>query len=106
MSWATPDRVPDMSRHIDQAAAAAGRDPGEIRRVYNLMGGRITDGPVTGVLQGPPEHWVETLSGFAQGLGFDTFVLWPAEDHRAQVERFAREVAPALRSRPATSTTA
>jgi hypothetical protein len=86
-----------MRRRIDQAAESAGRDPADIRRVYNLTGGAIVDGPVTGLLQGPPEHWVETLSGFASDLGFDTFVFWPGEDHVAQVERFAREVAPALR---------
>jgi alkanesulfonate monooxygenase SsuD/methylene tetrahydromethanopterin reductase-like flavin-dependent oxidoreductase (luciferase family) len=97
MSWATPELVPGMSRHIDEAAETAGRNPSEIRRVYNLMGGAITDGPAQGLLQGPPEHWIETLGGFARDLGFDTFVFWPGEDHGAQIERFAREVAPALR---------
>jgi alkanesulfonate monooxygenase SsuD/methylene tetrahydromethanopterin reductase-like flavin-dependent oxidoreductase (luciferase family) len=96
LSWATPELVPDMRRHIDEAAGAAGRDPGAVRRVYNVSGA-IVDGPVRGVLQGPPGHWVETLSGFATDLGFDTFVFWPGEDHLAQVERFAEEVAPALR---------
>jgi alkanesulfonate monooxygenase SsuD/methylene tetrahydromethanopterin reductase-like flavin-dependent oxidoreductase (luciferase family) len=97
LGWATPDLVPGMSRHIDEAAEAAGRDPSAIRRVYNLTGGAITDGPAEGLLRGPPEHWVETLSGFARDLGFDTFIFWPSEDPVAQVERFAREVAPALR---------
>ena len=97
MSWATPELVPGMSRHVDEAAKAAGRSPGDVRRVYNLMGGAIEDGPVTGVLQGPPEHWVETLSGFATDLGLDTLVFWPQGDQVEQVERFAREVAPALR---------
>jgi alkanesulfonate monooxygenase SsuD/methylene tetrahydromethanopterin reductase-like flavin-dependent oxidoreductase (luciferase family) len=97
LGWATPDLVPGMSRHIDEAAQAAGRDPGAVRRVYNLTGGAIADGPVQGLLHGPPEHWVETLSGFAGDLGFDTFIFWPGADHLAQVERFANEVAPALR---------
>jgi hypothetical protein len=78
------------------SAEAAGRSPSDVRRVYNLNG-TISDGPVTGLLQGPPEHWVETLSGFARDLGFDTFIVWPGEDHLAQVERFARQVVPALR---------
>ena len=98
MSWATPELVPELSRHVDEAAREAGRDPGEVRRVYNLIGGTIADGPAQGILHGPPDHWVETLSGFARDLGFDTFVLWPAEDHLAQLERFAREVAPSLRA--------
>jgi alkanesulfonate monooxygenase SsuD/methylene tetrahydromethanopterin reductase-like flavin-dependent oxidoreductase (luciferase family) len=97
LAWATPDLVPDMQRRIDEAAVAAGRDPSEIRRVYNV-GGTIVDGPAWGLLQGSPEHWVETLSGFAGELGFDTFVFWPEEDPLGQLERFAREVVPALRA--------
>ena len=98
LSWATPELVPGMSRHIDDAARKAARDPSEIRRVYNLTGGSITNGPVAGLVEGPPEHWIETLSRFARELGFDTLVFWPGGDQVAQVERFAREVAPALRS--------
>ena len=96
LSWATPDLVPDMQRRIDEAATAAGRDPSEIRRVLNVNG-RVTDGPVGELIEGPPDHWVETLSGFATELGFDTFVFWPTESPVEQLERFAREVAPALR---------
>jgi alkanesulfonate monooxygenase SsuD/methylene tetrahydromethanopterin reductase-like flavin-dependent oxidoreductase (luciferase family) len=95
--WATPDLVPEMSRHIDEAAVGAGRDPCEIRRVYNVHG-TIADGPGQGLVQGPPEHWIETLTGFARDLGFDSFVFWPTGDLSEQVERFAREVAPALRA--------
>jgi alkanesulfonate monooxygenase SsuD/methylene tetrahydromethanopterin reductase-like flavin-dependent oxidoreductase (luciferase family) len=95
--WATPDLVPVMQRRIDDAAEAAGRDPGEIRRVYNI-GGAIADGPTRGLLDGPPDHWVETLSGFAQELGFDTFIFWPGDEQLAQLERFAEEVVPGLRS--------
>lgn len=96
LGWATPDLVPGMTRLIDEAAEAAGRDPSSVRRVYNVSG-TIQDGPVQGLLQGPPEHWVETLAGFARDLGFDSFVFWPSGDQLEQVERFAREVAPALR---------
>jgi alkanesulfonate monooxygenase SsuD/methylene tetrahydromethanopterin reductase-like flavin-dependent oxidoreductase (luciferase family) len=94
--WATPDLVPEMQQRIDDAAEAAGRDPKEIRRVYNI-GGTIADGPTRGLLDGPPEHWVETLTRFAEELGFDTFVFWPADEQEAQLERFAEEVVPALR---------
>jgi len=97
LGWATPDLVPDMNRRIDEAAEDAGRSPADVRRVYNVTGGSIDDGPVAGRLEGPPEHWVETLSGFATELGFDTLVFWPQGDQLEQVERFAREVAPALR---------
>jgi alkanesulfonate monooxygenase SsuD/methylene tetrahydromethanopterin reductase-like flavin-dependent oxidoreductase (luciferase family) len=95
LGWARPQLVPDMHRRIDEAAVEAGREPGEIRRAYNISGA-IADGPVAGLLQGPPEHWIETLTDFCE-LGFDTFVFWPDGDKLAQVERFAQEVVPALR---------
>ena len=60
LPYAGPDEIPAMQRQIDDAAEAAGRDPRSIRRIYNVMG-EITDGPVQSLLQGPPEHWVETL---------------------------------------------
>ena len=96
LSWAAPEVVPEMHGRIDDAAAEAGRDPAEIRRVYNL-GGTIADGPTRDLLEGPPEHWVETLTEFAIELGFDTFVFWPEDDQLNQVEHFAQEVMPRLR---------
>ena len=86
----------DASRRIDEAALAAGRDPGEIRRVYNI-GGMIADGGAEGVLVGPARQWVETLTGWAHDPGIDAFIFWPTADELTQVERFAAEVAPAVR---------
>ena len=94
--WATPELVPAMMRRIDEGAAAAERDPAEIRRVYNV-GGMIADGPTDELLNGPPEHWTETLTRFAEELGFDTFVFWPDEEPLVQLERFAQEIVPTLR---------
>jgi alkanesulfonate monooxygenase SsuD/methylene tetrahydromethanopterin reductase-like flavin-dependent oxidoreductase (luciferase family) len=91
-----PDAAPGMVREIEEGAAEAGRDPGAIRRIWNL-GGLITDGPAAGLLQGPPDHWIEALTGFATELGFDSFVFWPSEDPLRQLERFAQEVAPGVR---------
>ncbi len=96
LSWATPELVPALAAQIDEAAVAAGREPSAVRRVYNVSGA-IVDGPTRGLLEGPPEHWVETLTEFATELGFDTFVFWPSEDPGAQLERFAGEIVPALR---------
>jgi alkanesulfonate monooxygenase SsuD/methylene tetrahydromethanopterin reductase-like flavin-dependent oxidoreductase (luciferase family) len=96
LGWATPDLVPGLVKRIDEAAEQAGRDPNEIRRVYNISG-TIADGPARGLLDGSPEHWVETLTGFAADLGFDTFIFWPGDEPELQLERFAQEVAPALR---------
>jgi alkanesulfonate monooxygenase SsuD/methylene tetrahydromethanopterin reductase-like flavin-dependent oxidoreductase (luciferase family) len=95
--WATPGLVPEMQRRIDDAAASAGRDPVEIRRVYNV-GGTITDRPTDALLKGPPGHWIETLTSFARDLGFDTFVFWPDEDPLEQLRRFAEEVVPEVRA--------
>src|SRR3954447_16725261 len=33
-----PDQVPEAMKRVDDAAAAEGRDPNQIRRVYNLIG--------------------------------------------------------------------
>jgi len=96
LGWATPELVPELSQRIDEAARAAGREPNEIQRIYNISG-TITDGPTQGLLDGPPDHWVETLSEFASELGFDTFILWPGDPAQTQVERFAAEVVPALK---------
>jgi alkanesulfonate monooxygenase SsuD/methylene tetrahydromethanopterin reductase-like flavin-dependent oxidoreductase (luciferase family) len=82
---------------IGGAPAGAGRDPSAIRRLYNIKG-TIADGPATDLLHGPPDHWIETLTGFVLELGFDSFVFWPEDDVLGQIERFAQEVAPGVRS--------
>jgi alkanesulfonate monooxygenase SsuD/methylene tetrahydromethanopterin reductase-like flavin-dependent oxidoreductase (luciferase family) len=92
-----PAALAEMQRRVDDAAAAAGRDPRAIRRVLNVRG-MIADGPAGELLHGPPAHWIETLTGFVLELGFDAFVLWPDDDVLAQVERFAAEVAPGVRA--------
>lgn len=94
-SYVPPQAVPELGKRIDEAATAAGRDPAAIRRVYNLNG-LIVDGATRGLLQGPPEHWVETLKYFAVELGFDTFIFWPNDDPLNQLERFAKEIIPSL----------
>ena len=96
LSWAKPELVPGMTRRIDEGAAAAGRAPSEIRRIFNV-GGKISDGATSGLLNGPPEHWIETLRSFALELGFDTFVFWPDGEPLVQLQRFAEEVVPGVR---------
>jgi alkanesulfonate monooxygenase SsuD/methylene tetrahydromethanopterin reductase-like flavin-dependent oxidoreductase (luciferase family) len=91
------DDVPPRMRAIDDAARAAGRDPSAIRRIANVNG-VVTDGAATDFLDGPVDHWVETLVGLVRDHGFDGFVLWPKEDPLAQIERFGAEVVPAIRT--------
>jgi alkanesulfonate monooxygenase SsuD/methylene tetrahydromethanopterin reductase-like flavin-dependent oxidoreductase (luciferase family) len=95
--YAGPDAIPEMRRRLDEAAARAGREPSDVRRIYNLSG-EITDGDERGLLQGSPSHWVETLAGFRRELGFDDFVFGPGGDNRVrQIELFAAEVVPGVR---------
>ena len=94
-TYVPPERLGAAQARIDDAAAAAGRDPAAIRRLYNVSG-RI--GPVAGgFLDGPPGQWVDQLLPLVTETGMDTFVLWPSESPASQLERFAAEVAPALR---------
>jgi alkanesulfonate monooxygenase SsuD/methylene tetrahydromethanopterin reductase-like flavin-dependent oxidoreductase (luciferase family) len=94
-TYVPPERLGAAQARIDDAAAAAGRDPAAIRRLYNVSG-RI--GPVGGgFLDGPPGQWADQLLPLVVETGMDTFVLWPSESPASQLERFAAEVAPALR---------
>jgi alkanesulfonate monooxygenase SsuD/methylene tetrahydromethanopterin reductase-like flavin-dependent oxidoreductase (luciferase family) len=88
----------DASARLDEAAAEAGRNPAEIRRVVNVNG-QITDGERLGLLRGPLDQWVDELTDLAVGYGFDTFIFWgEGED---QLARFAEEVVPAVRAQVA-----
>jgi alkanesulfonate monooxygenase SsuD/methylene tetrahydromethanopterin reductase-like flavin-dependent oxidoreductase (luciferase family) len=93
--YVPPERLGDAQARIDDAAAAAGRDPAAIRRLYNISG-RIGPGG-GGFLDGPAGQWVEQLLPLVTATGMDTFVLWPSESPARQLQLFAAEVAPALR---------
>jgi len=94
-TYVPPERLGAAQARIDDAAATAGRDPAAIRRLYNISG-RIAPG-AGGFLDGPPGQWVDQLLPLVVETGMDTFVLWPSESPASQLERFAAEVAPALR---------
>ncbi|MET4580556.1 alkanesulfonate monooxygenase SsuD/methylene tetrahydromethanopterin reductase-like flavin-dependent oxidoreductase (luciferase family)/FAD/FMN-containing dehydrogenase [Conyzicola nivalis] len=79
---------------IDEAARAAGRDPREIRRLVNVGGQFATASG--GFLVGPSAQWVDELLPYALDDGAATFIL--SGDDPATMQRFAEEVAPALRS--------
>jgi alkanesulfonate monooxygenase SsuD/methylene tetrahydromethanopterin reductase-like flavin-dependent oxidoreductase (luciferase family) len=93
--YVPPERLAGAQARIDAAAAAAGRDPAAIRRLYNVSG-RIGPGG-GGFLDGSAGQWVEQLLPLVTDTGIDTFVLWPSESPARQLELFAAEVAPALR---------
>ena len=91
------EEIPAKMRVIDDAAREAGRDPAAIRRIANVNGA-IEDGDVSDWLHGPPEHWIEELRRL-MAMGFDGFVFWADHpDVLGQTERFAKEIAPAVRA--------
>jgi alkanesulfonate monooxygenase SsuD/methylene tetrahydromethanopterin reductase-like flavin-dependent oxidoreductase (luciferase family) len=92
------DDFPGLMARIDKAAQVAGRDRSAIRRIVNVSG-TITDGSRgAGPLDGPAEHWAETLGGWAETLGIDSFVFWPPDAGTGQIDRFAADVVPAVRA--------
>jgi alkanesulfonate monooxygenase SsuD/methylene tetrahydromethanopterin reductase-like flavin-dependent oxidoreductase (luciferase family) len=87
----------DLGARIDEAAAAADRDPATIRRVFNVAG-QITDGARgDGPLDGPVDLWVATLVDWATTFDVHAFVIWPPDTDPRHVERLAAEVMPAVR---------
>jgi alkanesulfonate monooxygenase SsuD/methylene tetrahydromethanopterin reductase-like flavin-dependent oxidoreductase (luciferase family)/hemerythrin-like domain-containing protein len=92
-AYADPSQLPAMSRTLDEAAVDAGRDPAEVRRLYNVAGRFQPRGD--GFLQGPPAMWAEQLAELALTVGISGFVM--AGDDPDDIRRFAAEVAPAVR---------
>ncbi len=72
---------------IDESAADAGRDPADIRRLINVSG-TITDVQSNGMLDGPPDQWIEEIGSLALDHGFDTFIFWPQGETKEQTRRF------------------
>jgi len=98
LAYAGPTALREAGARIDEAAAAAGRDPGSIRRILNLSGA-ITEGPMgEGPLVGPVDLWIDRLTEWTVELGLDAFLLAPAEMGTHDIERFGGEVAPAVRA--------
>jgi len=81
-----PGQLAEGNARIDAAAAAAGRDPREIRRLLNL-GGRV---PAS------VDAWVDELLPLVVDDGVSTFILG-TDDERA-LAVFGEELAPALRA--------
>jgi alkanesulfonate monooxygenase SsuD/methylene tetrahydromethanopterin reductase-like flavin-dependent oxidoreductase (luciferase family) len=96
-SYVPPEKLPEMQKRIDDAALNAGRDPGAIRRIYNVVG-EITDGPSTESFHGPPAQWIDELTRLVLEDGMDTFVLGLPEPPGKQIERFMAEIAPRVRA--------
>lgn len=92
MGYADPPALGSLSRRIDDAAQAAGRDPAEILRAYNIFG---TFGARSGFLSGTPADWARDLAGLTAEHGMSCYIL--GTDDPDTIRRFAQEVAPAVR---------
>jgi alkanesulfonate monooxygenase SsuD/methylene tetrahydromethanopterin reductase-like flavin-dependent oxidoreductase (luciferase family) len=105
MNYKPPRQAAEGNRAIDRAAVAAGRDPREIRRIFNIPGSFTSAAQAAATdddeaIVGPPEHWAEVLTHFATELGFASFVLAAPPDPDA-LKTFIEEVAPRVRERVA-----
>jgi len=98
MAYLPASALAAKSALLEEAATAAGRDPGALRRIYNV-GGQITDAvePREDAVVGPVGYWADTLLELADAHRIDTFVLWPSGDVDRQLELFATRVAPRVR---------
>lgn len=98
MAYLPPSQLRERTAIMEDAAAAAGRDPGRIRRVYNVSGtiSEAVDDDERAII-GPTRMWVDRLLELASEHGIDTFVLWPRGDEDEQLRRFTLEVAPTVR---------
>ena len=75
MNYMPPAAAAEAQTIIDSAAREAGRDPGEIRRIYNMSGAFTAAAPAPArdtdeAIVGPPDHWAEVLAHFALDLRF------------------------------------
>jgi alkanesulfonate monooxygenase SsuD/methylene tetrahydromethanopterin reductase-like flavin-dependent oxidoreductase (luciferase family) len=95
LGQSSPEALGEAAATIDHSARKAGRDPASLQRLLNVSGGieRPSDGPSSSA-----DDWVARLAALATEQGFDTFVFWPQDNAPEQVERFAQEVAPAVRA--------
>lgn len=86
-----PERLAEASARIDEAAAAAGREPAQVRRLYNVaVAGDDSPG-----LRGGAADWPEQLAALTLEHGTSVFVMWG--DDPALVRTWGEEVAPAVR---------
>ena len=100
------DRYRSSRPVIDEAATVAGRDPREVRTVFNLPG-RITGTPLATTrgsdgrwIGGSASQWAEELTGAVLEHGASGFTLFSPQGGTPDVtslSRWAREIVPAVR---------
>lgn len=93
--WETANKI------IDDAAAAAGRNPADVLRICQLVG-QITTTPRdaearsgAAPVRGTVGQWASLIARLATEQPYRCFVFWPETQDVQQVEQFAQEVVPA-----------
>ena len=94
-AYVPPERARELGGIITDSAGEAGRDPGRIVRLYNLMGSITPAG--RDLLNGPAGQWIDFLATLYTDVGMNTFVFWPDGDRERQSRIFAEEIVPAVR---------
>lgn len=103
LAYVPPAAARESMKRIDDAAVSVGRNPAEIRRIYNIWGG-FTDAPpetideTRGEFSGSPAAWIAFLSHLATSVGFDTFLFGVPPDVDL-LREIATEIVPAVRER-------
>jgi alkanesulfonate monooxygenase SsuD/methylene tetrahydromethanopterin reductase-like flavin-dependent oxidoreductase (luciferase family) len=80
--YVPPQQLAEKNSRIDDAALTAGREPAQIRRLYN-------------VTPSSDPAWAESLAELAAEHGVSTFIV--AGDDPRLVQQFGTEIAPAVR---------
>jgi alkanesulfonate monooxygenase SsuD/methylene tetrahydromethanopterin reductase-like flavin-dependent oxidoreductase (luciferase family) len=99
------DRVRESRPIVDEAAAKAGRSPGDVTTIYNLPG-RITANPLPATridgrwVGGSVGQWVDELTGAVLNHEAGGFTYFPVDDGTSRDVLFgqwAEEIVPAVR---------
>lgn len=86
--------LPELNNRIDDAAVTAGRAPSQVRRLMNFMNVDFSPNG-HGSLTGPPAQWADQLTTLVLEHGITAILV--GGDDLDTTERFAAEVAPAVR---------
>ena len=109
--WLSP-RYRESRPIVDEAAAAAGRSPEQIRTIFNLPG-RITDRPTTSTRDhtgrwtgGSTDQWINELTTAVDDHHATGFILFSPNGgtpDAVSLRRWAEHIAPAVREATATT---
>lgn len=85
LAFVPPERLEEAHARIDAGAAAAGRQPNEIDRIYNVWGDHT------------PREWVDLLTELTLDYGMNGYVFGAPPTERA-LRVIGEEIAPAVRA--------